>query len=63
MPELRYDFAREFGCNRGQDAPFNDKCQIRYDHSADKILGIEVSPPMADHERTLGELALDSRYE
>ncbi len=29
MPELRYDFAREFGCLRGPDGPFNDKCLIR----------------------------------
>jgi hypothetical protein len=57
MPELRYDFAKEFGCNRGHDAPFNDNCQIRYDHSAEEMLGIEVPPRKADHERTLGELA------
>jgi len=26
LPELRYDFAPEFGCERGPDAPFHDKC-------------------------------------
>ncbi|NMN74221.1 hypothetical protein [Rhizobium sp. 57MFTsu3.2] len=57
LPELRYDFAREFGCERGPNAPFNDKCAIRYDSSAEKMLGIEVPPPEADHERALGELA------
>jgi len=52
LPELRYDFASEFGCNRGHDAPFNDKCQIRYDSSAEKMLGIEAPLPKADHEKT-----------
>jgi hypothetical protein len=57
MPELRYDLAKEFGCNREHDAPFNDKCQIRYDHSAGEMLGMKVPPPKLDHEKTLGELA------
>ena len=57
LPELRYDFAREFGCQRGPDAPFKDYCQTRYDSSAEEMLGIKVPPSRADHERTLGELA------
>jgi len=31
--------------------------RIRYDSSVEKMLGIEVPPPQADHQRTLGELA------
>ena len=57
MPELRYEFAKEFGCHRGHDAPFNDKCQISYDSSAEEMLGITPAAPKPDHMRTLGELA------
>jgi len=43
--------------HRGLDAPSNDKSQISYDSSAEKILGIKVPPRKADHEKTLGDLA------
>jgi hypothetical protein len=55
MPELRYEFAKEFGCHRGHDAPFNDKCQISYDSSAEEMLGITPAAPKPDHMRTLAQ--------
>lgn len=57
MPDLRYDFAKEFGCQRGPDAQFNDKCQLSYDLSGEEMLGIVPPARKPDHERTLGDLA------
>jgi hypothetical protein len=36
MPDIRYELAKQFGCHRGHDAPFNDKCQLSYVHTEEQ---------------------------
>lgn len=56
MPSLLHGLAAELGCDRGPNAPFNDKCYLRYEKSGEDALGIRTNPNKPDHLRTLGEL-------
>lgn len=60
MPDLRYDFAIEFGCHRGPDAQFNDKCQLSYDRSGEEMLGIAPAPQKPDHERAPFAMSIEN---
>ncbi len=56
ITNFRYKLAETFGCHRGMDAPFNDKCQLVYARPGAELLGGARPERSSDRDRTLGEL-------